>query len=336
MNTRLSILAIVLAISIAGRGADSTSPEVTPALTVTPAAGTVLTDFTFDASSSSYGKRALEFRWDWENDGTWDTEWSSESTVTRRFASGDTMEIKVEVREGSKTASGVASLVLDDRHGYILERFDLPSWGLPKDIAYDGASFWITNWHHSTIEIDPATGDSLGTISKPGGYTGGIAWDGEYLWVCDSYMGGAKIIKQDPSSGNILDYFSVVYTAQCGGLDWDGEAFYYGSDQSSSGLDGDGLIHKYLPDGTELLSFASPGGSMSPQGMCYDGQDLWVTIVERDTLYVVDADDGSVLRTVPHSEVGYNGVGRGVLVVDGYLWAILGGPGAPELAQMVP
>ena len=336
MNARLYLVMCMLVVTVAACS-ESTSPEkdITVVLDVTPGAGTVLTDFTFDASGSIYDKRALEFRWDWENDGVWDTEWSSESIVTRRFASGDTVTIKVEVREGSKIRSAHRSILLDDRHGHILQRLSLPTGRQAKDIAYDGTHLWVTNWHDPTLKVDPATGDTLPAIPKPGGYTGGIAWDGEYIWVCD-YLGETKIIKQDPSTGDVLDSFSAAYTAQCGGLDWDGEAFYHGSDQNDAGTLGDGLIHKYSPDGTELLPFASPGGSMSPQGVCYDGQDLWVTIDERDTLYVVDANDGSVLRTVPYTDAGSGALGRGVLVVGGYLWTSVGDSDAPELARMVP
>jgi hypothetical protein len=46
---------------------------------IAPAAGIVGTEFTFDGSSSTDDNdppSALEFRWDYESDGNWDTEWS--------------------------------------------------------------------------------------------------------------------------------------------------------------------------------------------------------------------------------------------------------------------
>ena len=48
-----------------------------PAVTISPAAGVVETRFVLDASQSADAESAeLLFRWDWENDGVWDTEWA--------------------------------------------------------------------------------------------------------------------------------------------------------------------------------------------------------------------------------------------------------------------
>jgi hypothetical protein len=49
------------------------------AFSISPAAGIVGTEFTFDGSSSTDDNdppSALEFRWDYESDGAWDTSWS--------------------------------------------------------------------------------------------------------------------------------------------------------------------------------------------------------------------------------------------------------------------
>jgi len=57
--------------------------------TFTPAAGgTTRTDFRFDASTSSDAEDApgiLQFRWDFDNDGVWDTTFSNDPVATRRF-----------------------------------------------------------------------------------------------------------------------------------------------------------------------------------------------------------------------------------------------------------
>jgi hypothetical protein len=57
-------------------------------------------DLTYDVEDD-FGK--LEFRWDWENDGSWDTDFtsfpSSDHTITHQFISSGTKTVKMEVRD---------------------------------------------------------------------------------------------------------------------------------------------------------------------------------------------------------------------------------------------
>lgn len=82
-------------------GGTNTAP--TARLTVTPATGaTTRTDIRFDASTSSDfedAPGALRFRWDVDNDGVWDTPFSSDPALTRRFATAGTKLIRLQVRD---------------------------------------------------------------------------------------------------------------------------------------------------------------------------------------------------------------------------------------------
>jgi len=66
-------------------------PENTPPIarfTVSSNTGTIETLFTFDASASSDLEDLpadLKVRWDWESDGRWDTDFSSEKTINKGF-----------------------------------------------------------------------------------------------------------------------------------------------------------------------------------------------------------------------------------------------------------
>jgi hypothetical protein len=279
----------------------------------------------FDAGGSTSGSRALEFRWDWDNDGTWDTDWSSESTASRRFASGDTIVVALEVRDGTGTDTATGSFTLDTRHGEIVRSVALPTGYNVYGLTNDGTDFWFTRWISNICKADGVTGAIIDSITGQTNWTGGIDWDGTHLWVND----GTIIHERDPDTGADLSSFQAVYTAGPGGLAWDGTKLYVGSDMT--GRDGDGLIHTYTTDGTETGSFPTPRGHLHPHGLAYDGQDLWVAVQDPDTLYVVDSDDGTVLRTVYAQ-----GAGPFMTIKDDYLWATTHPGSGVTLSKIVP
>lgn len=84
---------------IYGRLWGNTAP--TASFTVNPSSGDTNTVFQFDASSSSDAEdptSALEVRWDWRDDGTWDTGWDTTKTVSRQFPIG-THTVRLEVKD---------------------------------------------------------------------------------------------------------------------------------------------------------------------------------------------------------------------------------------------
>ena len=76
-------------------------------LTLTPRAGTTATVFAADASSSSDLEdplAALQFRWDWESDGIWDTAFSSTPTANHTYPSlppGGLQTVALEVQDSA-------------------------------------------------------------------------------------------------------------------------------------------------------------------------------------------------------------------------------------------
>jgi parallel beta-helix repeat protein len=74
----------------------------TASFTVAPASGNITQIFSFDASTSSDLEDAvvvLEVRWDWENDGTWDTAWSTTKTAVHQYSSNGVKTVKLAVRD---------------------------------------------------------------------------------------------------------------------------------------------------------------------------------------------------------------------------------------------
>jgi PKD repeat protein len=78
--------------------------EPVASFSVLPPTGDPATVFTFDAWESydvEDEKSALEVRWDWESDGTWDTGWSNEKIVTHQYAAEGSYNVALEVRDSN-------------------------------------------------------------------------------------------------------------------------------------------------------------------------------------------------------------------------------------------
>ncbi len=327
---KLFLLFAVVAVAAAGCS-DSTSPSAVldVSAAVDPPTGTVITDFMLSAGATSTGGRAIEFRWDFESDGTYDTDWSTEAVAYHRYASGDTITVTVEARDGSDTGTATTTLHLRTDHGTVVDQIALPPILLRayySGFTNDGQDFWISTWTGDIYKLSGTTGVRVDSIPGLTSWTGSLVWDGEHLWVTES----SYLHERDTETGAQLSYFPVAYSAQTGGVAWDGEVFYYGSNRNYAGTQGDGLIHIYTSDGTETGTLTTPGEDADPRGLAYDGENLWVAVEDGDTLYCVDPDDGSVNWTVPYSDE------HGDLTVrDGYLWIIAYGS-PPSLAQLVP
>jgi hypothetical protein len=82
---------------------------------VTPSIGDTSTLFEFDASGSNDTEDSsinLEVRWDWENDGTWDTEFSTSKNVSHQFLSSGLYEVVLQVRDTDGAVDSSTSEIL--------------------------------------------------------------------------------------------------------------------------------------------------------------------------------------------------------------------------------
>jgi len=119
-HVHVAALSIALTMLFAfGCGKDNPeSPNTAPSasFTVNPTSGTTETVFQFDASGSSDAEDsvpALQVRWDWENDGEWDTNWSATKTASHRYSTTGMKTIKLEVKDtGGLTADTTKYVIL--------------------------------------------------------------------------------------------------------------------------------------------------------------------------------------------------------------------------------
>ena len=102
---RVQVLAAIAAIlSLTLHGDASAAPNQPPAacFSVAPPQGTVATTFTVNADCSTDDKTPaskLQVRWDWQDDGVWDTAYTTLKTATHQYAAEGEVAIRVEVRD---------------------------------------------------------------------------------------------------------------------------------------------------------------------------------------------------------------------------------------------
>jgi uncharacterized protein (TIGR02145 family) len=109
------------------------------AFTVTPQQGTTATTFNFDASYSSDEEtpvEQLEVRWDWTNDGSYDTEFSATKEAQHQFVEPGTYTVTLQVKDAdgatdqtskeiivSSLKAPVASFTIEPESGNTLTQF---------------------------------------------------------------------------------------------------------------------------------------------------------------------------------------------------------------------
>jgi uncharacterized protein (TIGR02145 family) len=81
-------------------GGSNTPP--TALFTVSTSSGTTSTNFAFDASGSTDNEDPtsdLQVRWDFDGNGSWDTNWDYDKTVNHQYGSEGTYAVKMEVKD---------------------------------------------------------------------------------------------------------------------------------------------------------------------------------------------------------------------------------------------
>lgn len=146
---------------------------------------------------------------------------------------------------------------------------------------------------------------------EPGAGLGGVAWDGEYLWV-GVYFGSSTLYQIDPTNCTVVHTIPSPTDDGVGGLAWDGSHLWCCPEQT-------GQIYELDPaDGSVMSVIPAPSfGEDDPNaaGLAWDGQYLWHTDYTHDLLYKLDPSDGGIVTSYPTPGLGPSGVGYGAGVV---------------------
>jgi uncharacterized protein (TIGR02145 family) len=166
---------------------NSTPP--TAIFTVFPHSGTTSYNFAFQASGSTDKEdptSELQVRWDFESNGSWDTDWDYDKTVNHQYGNADIYSAKLEVKDTEDlTDQYTISITVENKEGggkpptgYFIDSRDGQEYGfidinsqtwMAENLNYETAISW-------TYNNDPANGNIYGRL-----YT----WE-EALTVCPS------------------------------------------------------------------------------------------------------------------------------------------------------
>ena len=86
----------------------------TASFIISPASGTPKTNFFFDASGCTDAEddiSQLQVRWDWENDGEWDTNYNIKKTQTHKYTTPETYTVRLEVKDSAGDINETTKIV---------------------------------------------------------------------------------------------------------------------------------------------------------------------------------------------------------------------------------
>jgi hypothetical protein len=175
-------------------------------LTVLPLWAQAGTQFELNATGCSDAETPsddLVVRWDWENDGQWDTDWSAAKVIFHTYTDAGPHVVRVEVRDGgSLTDAAVDSFLLLPNTPIMLEVDPHSAKTFPgltiqfAAAAQDGFGNWMYNPPVTWSLADP----QAGTIDAGGLFTAGN-YTGEYNDVVIATWG------QLTATANVLIYY---------------------------------------------------------------------------------------------------------------------------------
>lgn len=123
-----------------------------PFLTITPSIGATHTNFEIDAQKCSDIEDETELlmvRFDWENDGSWDTDWINEKTHIRQFEKEGITTVKMEIMDTDGNKSDILESIRITNSNHLVPDYSPFSYNV--GINYETQEFGRVN---KSIEDD--------------------------------------------------------------------------------------------------------------------------------------------------------------------------------------
>ncbi len=125
-------------------------------LVATPAMGNLSTGFVFNASASKDAQdptAALQVRWDWTDDGVWDTAWSTEQVTTHTFGSAGSWTVRMALRDTDGLADEATVTVVVDA-------------AAPTVLLQLSGTLGEHGWYRSAVTADIRATDTVSGVAS--------------------------------------------------------------------------------------------------------------------------------------------------------------------------
>lgn len=135
--------------------------------------------------------------------------------------------------------------------------------------------------------------DTSFSFTTPGTIPSGIAWDGEYLWHCDTSSNIYKLTVNGVIADSIPNPDKTVST-RGGAMTFDGENLWLVGEQAAR-------LYRISRSGALLNDYDLPSiGSSDPNGfgIAWDGEHLWHSQYAPPVIYKINPDNGKVLDSL--------------------------------------
>jgi PKD repeat protein len=251
------------------------SPPV--AALVGPCSGVEGSAITFDASGSSDPDGdPLQYRWDFDGDGTWDTDYSESPTAEYTWNDDYAGTVVVEVSDGDLVSTALASVTVANVNPTITSitgPLDPTPVGTSVDLGGAFTDPGTLDTHTASMQWGDGT-TTAGTVSESGG-SGTVA--GSHVYTTPGVYRVTLTVTDDDGGSDSMEFlYTVVYDPTgafvTGGGQIDSPAGAYAADPSLTGKAGFGFISKYqkgttTPSGNTQFRFHA--GDLSFKSTAY-------------------------------------------------------------------
>ena len=302
------------------------------AFTVYPSLGNTATTFTFGASAST--GTGLTYRWDFENDGTWDSPasgYDSSNTTTHQYSQTGTYTVKLEVRDSqNQTADTTKSVIVTSggigkladtkvaftsfRDGndeiYVMNYDGSNQTRLTNNNTTDNYPSWSPDGSKIVFDSNRDGNSEIYVMDSDGSNPVNLTNNSTLDWLPSWSPDGSKIAFTSERDGNVEIYvmnsdgFNPVNLTNNSALDWSPS---WSPDSSNiaftSGRDGNQEVYVMNSDGSNPVNLTNNSlidwsSSWSP-----DGSKIAFTSARdgNNEIYVMNSDGSNQTRLTNNS-----------------------------------
>ena len=280
-------------------------PDISIVVNPPNGATTDVIEITISPDESISSDRDFFYRWDWNNDGIWDTKYSTNTIENHRFYQAGNKIITIEMSDGSKqTKTYNTSIQITQGYSPPVASFSIaPVTGNPTtEFVFDASN---TYDDEDSLNLLQFRWDPLGDGRWLFPYSSQTVAKYKYPHTGYYYP---KLQVKDPSGRSTTISQELIVTLLDSLIYAD---FFYSPDsiEANDTVTLDASRSKYLPDSSQILKYS----------WFFPEQNTWTGLTEDNTLNHVFTQKGSteiILKVVNPESGFYNSCKKTIMVYD--------------------